>query len=237
MESAPELREAIAEAVYDLRFPHVSELDLLGSHSVDNLNLETKCESGPCEVTSRSSKIIEQPVQHQQSVAEGMNATRKRLRRFLYDPDSSGLAMAWSVFMLGTVIASLLMLVLVPLVSMPKNFVFGFEVYITAVFSLEIVLKLSVANSKGKGYRSFFMSVGNICDVVATLPLYLELAFAVHSTEFQLMRLNRILRVTRAFRFVKLQKTESLAGPLVTVLAVIWGIFLHVGLDYVNKDK
>eukprot|EP00930_Biecheleria_cincta_P041895 TRINITY_DN28797_c0_g1_i1.p1 TRINITY_DN28797_c0_g1~~TRINITY_DN28797_c0_g1_i1.p1 ORF type:complete len:1451 (+),score=263.61 TRINITY_DN28797_c0_g1_i1:127-4353(+) len=234
-DSAPELRKAIANAVYDLRFPHVRELASFALHTSKHAD---EPETQPCEVTPLSPE--EKPDTSEPSAIKTnkMIGVRKELHALLNKPNSSRVALVWSVFMLGTVIASLVMLVLDPLVpSMPKDFLFGFEVYITTVFSLEIALQLCVANVDGQGYLSYITSVSNICDVVASLPLYLELAFAMDSEELQLMRLNRFLRVSRVFRFVRLQKTESLAGPLVTVLAVIWGIFLHVGLDYVKKAK
>jgi len=228
-ESTRKLREMLAQIVIDLRIPNSREKATKDAIATADVNLSPVVSSGN---DMEAICLNDEP---QDLQAERHEDPAARLSRFLYEPRSSAMASLWATAILVTVLASVVMLVLEPLVLIPNGIRFGFEAVVTLVFSLELLLRLVcvvVAKVRGRYMGGHMIDINAIVDVVAVSPLYLELALSWHVHELQLVRLNRFLRVTRVFRFVRLESVEAVAGPFVTVLAVIWGIFLHVGVMY-----
>jgi len=104
---------------------------------------------------------------------------------------------------------------------------YGLELFFTAVFTAEYVLRLLVCNALGtQTVFRFLIQPTNICDVVAVLPFYVELMVSSDGQGFRLLRIVRLLRLTRITRIAKLAKRNPLFGPVAMVMVVIWFIYL-----------
>jgi len=174
------------------------------------------------------------PSPHLQLESSQQSAMRVRMYHFLNTPDSSMAAQVWFATMLLFVLLSLLTLVFQEVLAfVPDRLWYALEVGFTTLFTLELLLRACVANAvKPESVSGFCSNMGNICDFLAVLPFYLELVLHTDDDELQLLRINRFVRVTRAFKFVRmLQVHSSFGGAIITVLAVIWGIYLK------NRDS
>ena len=70
-----------------------------------------------------------------------------------------------------------------------------FELTITVIFTVEYVLRIYVADRKGK----YIFSVFGIVDLLAVLPYYITLG----SVNLQVLRLLRLIRIVRLFKFAR----------------------------------
>jgi len=154
---------------------------------------------------------------------------------FLEDPSSSKAAEIQFVVMGTFIMLSVFSMVVEPLLSPPgtemsdaeKMVWYGLEVFFTAVFTLEYVLRLLVCNALGtQTILKFVTQPANICDVLAVLPFYITLLVPSDGDGFRLLRVVRLLRLTRITRIAKLAKRNPLFGPIAMVMVVIWFIYL-----------
>jgi len=103
----------------------------------------------------------------------------------------------------------------------------GFEIFFTALFTIELLVRFCVADALGtQTMGGFCRQPGNICDFVAILPFYVELAVGQNEDQFRLLRIARLMRLSRVIKIAKLANRSSLFGPVAMVLTVIWGIYL-----------
>jgi len=108
----------------------------------------------------------------------------------------------------------------------------GFECFFTVLFSVEFLLRLSVASSTGDRTTCEFLRMPmNICDVCAVMPFYIELAVKTDSKEFRLLRVVRLMRLSRVMRMARLAKKSQMFASIAVILTVIWGIYMKTGLS------
>mmetsp|Transcript_22403 Transcript_22403/g.36881 ORF Transcript_22403/g.36881 Transcript_22403/m.36881 type:complete len:119 (-) Transcript_22403:237-593(-) len=115
------------------------------------------------------------------------------------------------------------------------------EAVLTGVFTVEYILRVSVANSMGTQTTfRYIISPGNICDFAAILPFYIELAMDQVAQAFRLgkvvrgarvMRLIRLLRLARVARLSRLARRTEVFAPIAMCLLVIWGTYMKNGLS------
>jgi hypothetical protein len=155
----------------------------------------------------------------------------------LEDPGSSRAAGNFSIIMAVFILMSALTLFLEPLISPKNSYVsqtektvwFSFELFFTALFTLEYLLKLwscSVAKSRMR----FLKEPMNICDIVAVMPFYIDQIIDADKEEFRLFRIFRLLRLSRLVRLGRLAKKSATFAPIAMILVVIWGIYMKNGL-------
>jgi len=171
---------------------------------------------------------------------EAPSTCRARLHLLLEEPSSSRMANYISVVMGIMILVSVLTLFLEPLVSPPdqpiskveKEVWYAFEFFFTVVFSLEFVLRLTVANALGKQTTlDFLKRPMNISDVVAILPFYVDQSLDLDQEEFRLFRIARLMRLARLVRLGRLAKKSATFAPIAVILTVIWGIYMQNGLE------
>jgi len=176
---------------------------------------------------------------HNSPMLKGDNAQdedfgfRAMIYFFVEEPKSSLAANYFSLVMGLMIIVSVLTLVLEPLTddghrSHTEEDVWkGFEIFFTALFTIELLVRFCVADALGtQTMGGFCRQPGNICDFVAILPFYVELAVGQNEDQFRLLRIARLMRLSRVIKIAKLANRSSLFGPVAMVLTVIWGIYL-----------
>jgi voltage-gated potassium channel len=92
-----------------------------------------------------------------------------------------------------------------------KSLLKGMEIFFTALFTVEYVLRLICVGRPVRYATSFF----GVVDLVAILPTYLSFIFPVTSS----LRIIRLLRVLRIFRVLKLSQCVGEANHLMNALA------------------
>mmetsp|Transcript_120076 Transcript_120076/g.350930 ORF Transcript_120076/g.350930 Transcript_120076/m.350930 type:complete len:573 (-) Transcript_120076:251-1969(-) len=167
------------------------------------------------------------------------NTCRARLHLFLDYPESSLAASRWSVVMGIFIVISVLTLVMKPLITPSdeeadetEQAVWeNFERFFTALFTLEFLVRFSVADALGNlTIVGFLKSPMNICDIVAVLPWYVDLIVGSSAEEFRLFRIARLMRLARIVRLGKLAKRSAEFAPIAMIMVVIWGIFMKTNL-------
>merc|ERR1712113_354321 len=160
------------------------------------------------------------------------------------EPSSSVAAHVLSAVTGVLIFASMIVLVVEPIISGSaeeqssdeRNLWLGIEIFFTAIFTLELLLRAIASNWLGlQTLKSFIATPRNICDIVAILPLYFDLLFNELLRHFQLLRVVRLVRLIRLARFARLarlSKQNALAGPVAMCLVVTWGIYLQYHEDY-----
>jgi len=154
-------------------------------------------------------------------------------------PESSVAANRWSLGMGLLILVSVLTLFLEPLVS-PKNanpsddekaIWLGFEAFFTAIFTVEYIVTLWACDGLGTQTRGQFVKEPmRICDLVAVLPFYIDMAVDADQEEFRLFRIARLMRLSRLMRLGRLAKKSANFAPVAMILVVIWGIYMKNGL-------
>lgn len=170
---------------------------------------------------------------------------RQRLHLLLEDPSSSSLANYVSLAMGMMIMISILTMIIRPSIEhgreddvtkQEKDVWFVFELVLTIVFTIEYLVRLSVANAMStQTTLQFIKTPANICDFSAIVPFYVEVGFGEDAEEFRLLRVVRLLRLTRIVRIGRLAKRSELFAPIGTVLLVIWGIYMKTGLTDSSK--
>uniref|UniRef100_A0A7S1WD71 Ion transport domain-containing protein n=1 Tax=Alexandrium catenella TaxID=2925 RepID=A0A7S1WD71_ALECA len=167
------------------------------------------------------------------------NTCRAKLHLLLFQPESSSSAARWSVVLGMLIMVSCLTLVFEPLISPSDQKEAGtmsetekavwawFEIFFTAVFTVEWLLRLAVADALGtQGIVDFLKSPMNICDIIAVLPWYTDQLLGSAQEEFRLLRIVRLMRLARLVRLGRLAAVSPVFAPIAMILVVIWGIFL-----------
>lgn len=127
---------------------------------------------------------------------------RKDLREQLYTIIFEADTRAGRAFDIGLIVAILLSVLLVMLDSIPGihgdwgSWLFGAELLITVLFSIEYLLRLYCARRPGRYAFSFY----GIVDLLAILPGYASIFFP----GLHFLSTIRILRVLRIFRILKM---------------------------------
>jgi hypothetical protein len=160
---------------------------------------------------------------------------RAKLHLLLDEPNSSVAAKGVSTFCGANILASVLLMVLEPMVSGPRWSMepeeravwVSMEMYFTFLFTAEFFLRLAVADAvEDHTMWDFIKNPRNICDFVAILPWYVETVLGDALKAFRLLRIIRLTRLSRLARISRLAKHFPLAAPISMVLVVVWGIFL-----------
>ncbi|NJW51451.1 ion transporter [Salinimicrobium sp. CDJ15-91] len=152
---------------------------------------------------------------------------KKKLHEIIYEADTP----AGKAFDIGLLIVIVLSIVLVMLESIPRmseRYYWEFytaEWIITAIFTLEYILRIVVINRPSRYIFSFY----GIVDLLSTLPTYLAILGGGHNLLFAVraLRLLRIFRVLKITRYIGesqrllLALRNSRAKILVFLYAVI----------------
>lgn len=149
-----------------------------------------------------------------------------RVSEALTDPKRSTHSFVWFVFTMAVLACSLVALVVQPMLDSADADVVWvlIEVTFTVVFCFELGVRLWGALTLGRTLKEFLSNVSNFCDVVAVLPFFMEL-ISVESHAFDIVRIVRLVKVTRAISVIRAQ-AEGFVSAIIVVLAVIWGIYL-----------
>jgi len=167
-------------------------------------------------------------------------STRAKIHLLLDDPNSSRAANMTSVVMGIMIIVSVVTLFTEPLSKSAQGSVttktekavwFGFECFFTVLFTIEFVLQLGTCTSLGRWtYIRWIKDPMHICDLVAIMPFYIDLAFDTEEEAFRLFRIARLMRLSRLVRLGRLAKRSATFAPIAMILVVIWGIYMKNGL-------
>lgn len=113
----------------------------------------------------------------------------------------------------------------------------GIEVIIVALFTVEYLLRIAVADRK----RDYILSFYGIIDLLAILPFYLALGIDMRS-----LRALRVLRLFRLFKLVRynnaierFSRAFAIAREEIVVFAVVTVILLFfsgIGIYYFEHD-
>lgn len=177
------------------------------------------------------------------------NTCRARLHLLLEEPTSSSTAASVSIVMLGTILLSVFILVLEPLVSGQSKDKYSdaessawtaMEIIFTVIFTIELLLRAIVADALGtRTFWSWLRDPGTICDIAAVVPYFLDLVLDEAGSSFKMLRVIRVLRIGRVMRVSRMAKATSkvlkmdaeMVTPILVVLVVIWGIYLKNSPD------
>jgi MFS superfamily sulfate permease-like transporter/CRP-like cAMP-binding protein len=179
-----------------------------------------------------------------QEAAEEHTTCAAKLHVFLAEPESSRCAKIISLVMTMLIFASVVTLVVQPIMTdqdteRPKEATermvwFVLDGFFTIAFSLEFILRFAVCNALGQQTRMGFLKQPlNIADMAAVVPWYIDLATMgnASASEFRLLRIARLLRLARLVRLGRLANKYAVVAPIAVILVVIWGIFLKNGLS------
>mmetsp|Transcript_103888 Transcript_103888/g.300473 ORF Transcript_103888/g.300473 Transcript_103888/m.300473 type:complete len:1397 (-) Transcript_103888:30-4220(-) len=180
--------------------------------------------------------------EEEEAAPEALKPTcRRNVYLLLEDPTSSRAAQILWFFMGMFILVSVLVMVIHPLVSQDSwkqtkawestgeaRVWWGFEAFVTVVFTIEYLLRLLVSDAMGTQTKlGFIIEPSNVCDLVAILPFYIELLVSDGtSSGYKMLRVVRLLRLTRITRISRLAKKHPLFGPVAMVMLVIWFIYL-----------
>merc|ERR1712048_48625 len=156
-----------------------------------------------------------------------------KLNSILEEPESSRLAAGWSAYMGALIVASVLALVMEPLVSPSdeesqlrrdeKLFWMVSELVFSIIFTIEYCLRFAVCDAAGKTTKwNFVKTPANVCDLLAVVPTYVDLLLHQDAQALRLVRVVRLFRLTRMARLARLAHRTALAAPVSMVLVVIW---------------
>jgi Ca2+-binding EF-hand superfamily protein len=171
---------------------------------------------------------------------------RARLHLLLEEPTSSRAASYFSTAMLVVIMSSVLVLVAEPLISgkdekkkdeelsdEEKNVWKGIEIVFTVIFSMELILRASVANALGTHTTcQWLRQPGTLCDIAAVLPYFTDLFLEKAESSFKMLRVIRMLRIGRVMRVSRMAKFATKVGgvdmvqPVAVTMIVIWFIYL-----------
>jgi len=177
---------------------------------------------------------VDSKAQEEEAEPLGMRA---HIHLLLENPGSSKAAEIIWMLMGLLIMLSVFVMVVQPLVSsdaeanqsdVEKGVWTSLEIFFTAIFTVEYVVRLCIANALGtQTTLGFVVKPSNICDAVAVLPFYIELLIrSADGDGFMLLRIVRLLRLTRISRIAKLARRSPIFGPIAMVMVVIWFIYL-----------
>jgi hypothetical protein len=161
---------------------------------------------------------------------------------FLEEPESGSGAKLLSVFILITIMTSVVALIAETIpevkVSAAANDVLKWiEILSTAIFTTEYLARFLVcdAGPAGTTQLKFVRTPTNILDLLAIMPFYLEKAMTTQN-DTSVLRVLRSVRLLRIFRIFKLGKYSSGLHIMVESLRksaeplIILGFFLGIGV-------
>ncbi len=137
-----------------------------------------------------------------------MSTLRHRLHSIIFEAETSA-GKLFDMSLIGLILLSLLTVILESVASIRNEFgifLLYAEYAITAIFSIEYVLRIYVVNKSIKYLVSFY----GIIDLIAILPTYLSLLFpGIH-----VLLSFRAIRLLRVFRLLKLVAYMSAADAI-----------------------
>ncbi|MFT4312544.1 MAG: ion transporter [Candidatus Woesearchaeota archaeon] len=144
------------------------------------------------------------------------------------------------VFLIVCILVSVLVASLMTVDSLFTTYwglFFGIEWFLTLIFTVEYVVRISMARQK----RSYVLSWYGIIDFLAILPTYLALFIPGAQTGvfIRLLRLIKLLRIVKAFRFFEETKQflhafeQSIPRILIFMAGVFVTTILFGGIFYV----
>jgi hypothetical protein len=174
-------------------------------------------------------------------VIENNFGWRKSLTDFVEDPLSSKLALFFAMGVSGAVLVSTIILVLEPIITEADGEVTDseralwstFEIVFTVIFGLELIFRFAVSEATRSNKMDFFLVPSNICDIIAILPLFVELVFSTYVQPVRMLRMARLLRLFRLARLTgKVSEFSTSVPPIIAVLTLIWAIYLKSKISY-----
>mmetsp|Transcript_1723 Transcript_1723/g.3188 ORF Transcript_1723/g.3188 Transcript_1723/m.3188 type:complete len:1472 (-) Transcript_1723:364-4779(-) len=173
---------------------------------------------------------------------------RQRIHLTMEEPTSSKYAYWTANVMAVFIMTSVASLFIRPIIEHGRDeddigdteetFWFIFEALLTGVFTVEYIIRVSVANAMGKQTTfKYIITPQNICDLAAIMPFYIELILGGFAQAFRLgkvvrvIRVIRLLRLARVARVARLAKRTEVFAPIAMCLLVIWGIYMKSGLS------
>lgn len=150
--------------------------------------------------------------------------TRCVFRRAAEDPSNGCLATAANRVVVFLILASTLCAVLVTVQELEEAYAEAFQLLeevFTAVFSLEIVLRMWMAAS----WKEYVASPSNLVDVLATLPWYSEVLYCSAVPELRMDgRFRRVAGSFRTLRMVRMVRLAKVARHSETVTMIMQSI-------------
>jgi len=137
------------------------------------------------------------------------------------------------------ILASIVVIVLDALVCTDSPAWLILEIVFTTIFAIEIALRFLSCEASDQTKTDFILNPTNICDLLALLPLFIDLVLGLIYPEdepggtqiLRFLRLARLLRLTRIMRLQRYRERMKIVGPICMIFTVSWGIFL------LEKDK
>ena len=141
-------------------------------------------------------------------------SVKERLRIIVDGTDTwEGRAFDWAIIVLIFYAIAILAYETEPALSKDaRKFLWISEIAITALFTLEYILRFYLAERK----RDYSFSFYGIIDFVAILPFYLDLLLGA---EVAVLRAFRTLRLLRIFRLLKIVRYNRAADRLLKALS------------------
>ena len=141
-------------------------------------------------------------------------SVKARLRTIVNGTDTGeGRAFDWTIIVLiFYAIAALVYGTMPTLNEDERKFLWISEIVVTAIFTLEYILRFYLAEQK----RDYSFSFYGIIDFVAILPFYLDLLLGA---EVAVLRAFRALRLLRIFRLLKIVRYNRASDRLLKALS------------------
>ncbi|OLY93264.1 voltage-gated potassium channel [Cnuella takakiae] len=138
--------------------------------------------------------------------------TRERLHQIVFGADTRA-GRIFDIILLWLIVASVFVVVLesMPTLNQPYRVLFfNLELFLTALFTFEYLLRIFVSPKPTAYMRSYL----GIIDLLGILPFYLSFFFEGYHyfVVFRLLRMLRVFRILRLFRFI--QESEHLFRAL-----------------------
>eukprot|EP00439_Symbiodinium_sp_Y106_P046288 s2964_g5.t3 len=140
------------------------------------------------------------------SIPEEEVDTRSSLKAFVDDPRSSTAAAVFQASLLFLIVASSAAVILETLPEFRTWKFLWLEAIVTVIFTIELALRLCVADS----IVGFFTNGFNLVDVVAVLPGYFEFFFGGDTHTLHAVLTLRVLRIMWFIRILRLLKELGL---------------------------
>jgi hypothetical protein len=145
------------------------------------------------------------------------------LNSFFENPKSSRSALVWPWVTGVLIVASALIAFLEPLEMVKAGDLwFQLNLILSIFFSIELILRITVANAFGKQTRCGFMRQPLvICDFIAILAVFTDML-----PKMGLLTSLRLLKIAQVARLGRLGRMHVIVGPITVIMAVVWGIYV-----------
>ena len=178
-----------------------------------------------------------------------IQAVKKRIYEII-EPHfpASGLSKIFVVFIVSLILLNVASVILGTVESIAvrfRSFLYAFEIFSVAVFTVEYLLRLWVCTEKEEyhspiiGRIRFAFTPLAIVDLLAVLPFYLPFIF-LHS-DLRLIRVIRVFRIIRLFKIGRYSQATRTFGEVlkekkeelgITVVAVLMLLIISSSLMY-----